>query len=142
MKRDYSYGIIPLKKVEGEWHALLIKHQRSSFWGFPKGHAEEGEEPYHTAVRELAEETGLTVKHPLSKDPLSENYRFKAHGRWIEKTVVYFIAEVAEGDVVLQKEEIEAFSWVPLKLAESQVTFEQAKHLCREVCKVMFYNEA
>lgn len=138
MKKDYSFGIIPLKKMEGEWHTLLIKHQKSSFWGFPKGHADEGEEPYHTATRELAEETGLRVKHPLSKEPLTENYRFRAHGRWIDKTVVYFIAEVQDGEVALQHEEIEDFCWIALKEAESKVTFDQAKSICRQACRKMF----
>lgn len=132
MKKDYSFGIVPLKKIEGEWNTLLIKHQKSAFWGFPKGHADEGEEPYHTALRELREETGLNVKRPLCKDHLVENYRFRAHGKWIDKTVVYFVAEVEEGDITLQHEEIEAFCWLPFDQAENKITFEQAKSICRQ----------
>lgn len=38
---------------------LLVKG--ISKWGFPKGHVEEGEQPFETAVREVYEETGLRV---------------------------------------------------------------------------------
>jgi bis(5'-nucleosidyl)-tetraphosphatase len=137
MMLDRSYGVIPLKKIKGEWYTLLIKHQRSSFWGFPKGHADESEQPYETAAREIFEETGLTIKNLLINEPLSENYRFRAHGLWIDKTVVYFIAEVNEGEVVLQHVEVEESVWVPLKEADQKVTFDQAKDLCRQTCKLV-----
>lgn len=141
MKKDSSFGIIPLKIIEGEWHALLIKHRRSSFWGFPKGHADEGEQPYETAVREVFEETGLKVKKLLMKDALTENYRFRAHGEWIDKTVVYYVAEMDEGEVTLQQAEVEESCWLPLKTAEHKATFEQAKILCRKVCGELIANQ-
>lgn len=137
MKKDYSFGIIPLKKIKGEWYTLLIKHQRSAFWGFPKGHADDGESPYETAKRELFEETGLHIKKCLQEEPLTENYQFRAHGQWVDKTVVYFIGEVEEGDVVLQHIEVEEFCWIPLAEAEAKATFEQAKNICRQACQIV-----
>jgi len=137
MKTDQSFGVIPLKKIDGEWYVLLIKHQKSSFWGFPKGHADEGESSYETALRELVEETGLTVRKLLVEQPLSEKYRFRANGLLIEKTVYYFVAEVNEGDVILQNEEIEDSNWIALNEAENYVTFDQAKHLCKEVIRFL-----
>ena len=134
MKLDRSYGMIPLKKIEGQWYTLMIKHQRSAFWGFPKGHANEGELPFETALRELFEETGLVVKNKLKDEPLTENYQFRAHGGWVDKTVEYYIVEVEEGDVVLQHIEVEESCWLPLKEAELKATFEQAKAICREAC--------
>jgi len=41
-------------------HTLLVKGNKSSKWGFPKGHREEYDmNPTETAIRELYEETGL-----------------------------------------------------------------------------------
>ncbi len=135
MKFDHSYGVIPLKKIGGEWITLLIKHRRSAFWGFPKGHSDEGETPYQAAVRELSEETGLSVKKIIIQEPLLERYHFRSQGKMISKTVTYFIAEVNEGEVTLQTEEVEDFRWVPLVSAENEVTYDQAKSLCRKTCQ-------
>ena len=135
MKFDHSYGIVPLKKVEGEWITLLIKHRRSAFWGFPKGHADAGEEPFEAAVRELFEETGMSIKNLLVQKPLQEKYQFRFQGEMISKTVTYFIAEVDEGVVTLQTEEVEEFRWVPLTDAEFEVTYEQAQLICRQTCQ-------
>jgi len=61
MKKDYSYGIIPVyhKIAEvGDYYFLLVKNCNNS-WSFPKGHAEAGETEEETAQRELFEETGV-----------------------------------------------------------------------------------
>lgn len=60
MKREVSYGIVPLRYMEGGWQILLIRHH-AGHWTFPKGHADRGESPQQTAERELREETGLAV---------------------------------------------------------------------------------
>ena len=36
--QDYSFGIIPLRKVEGRWQSFIVQ-QTNSYWSFPKGHA-------------------------------------------------------------------------------------------------------
>lgn len=41
---------------------LLIGNLEGDKWAFPKGHAEEGETMEQVALREIKEETGLTVK--------------------------------------------------------------------------------
>ena len=50
-------------------HLLLIHDRRSNKWGPPKGHLEEGETPLTGALRELEEETGLTLQLPATADP-------------------------------------------------------------------------
>lgn len=135
MKLDYSYGVIPVKKVSGEWIALIIKHRKSEFWGFPKGHADAGEPPLQAAARELFEETGMSIKSILVPEPLTEHYQFRFQGTMISKTVTYFIAEVEDEDVILQTEEVEEYRWVPLTDAEKEVTYEQAKSICRQTCQ-------
>lgn len=133
---EASYGIIPLAKKEGEWQVLLIQHGAADHWAFPKGHAEEGEEPRETASRELFEETGLTVSNYLTSLPFIEKYQFFSRGQKIEKTVTYFLAEVT-GELNLQVEEIRASRWVPLSVAADHVTFPAAKTICNQVIKTL-----
>ncbi len=49
-------------------------------WQFPQGGIDKGERPYHAAVRELFEETGITKKHTklLGKYPGWQYYDFPA----------------------------------------------------------------
>src|SRR5690242_3522002 len=107
MTHEYSYGIIPLRRgSQGDWEALLIQHG-GGHWSFPKGHAEKGEKPEETAIRELQEETGLMIGKFLDVNPLKETYRFMWKGSYVHKTVAYYIAEV-QGELNLQIDEVRA----------------------------------
>jgi 8-oxo-dGTP diphosphatase len=62
---------------EGRWLVLRRAGAHGAgTWGLPGGHQEFGESPEQTAVREVAEETGLTVvaRHRLgfTDDPMPE----------------------------------------------------------------------
>lgn len=131
MAQEFSYGIIPLQKQAGAWYVLLIQHGTAGYWGFPKGHTEQGETPKETAVRELKEETGLDVVRFLSEDMQEMRYHFTKRGRPIEKHVGLFIAEV-KGDLFLQVGEILNARWVSLSAAEQSVTYATDKAACRE----------
>ncbi len=41
---------------------VLLLRDRNGYWVFPKGHVEPGETPEQTAVREVAEETGISAR--------------------------------------------------------------------------------
>ena len=136
MKDVSCYGIIPLKRLDGQWQVLLIKHKRGSYWSFPKGHGEFGEDAYQAATRELREETGLQIKKYLSEESIIERYNFVAKGESIHKTVTYFLAEV-EGEVILQKNEVMDAKWVPIVQAEGEMTFKEGKKICRRILHLL-----
>lgn len=46
---------------------VLLVNEGDGFWGFPKGRAEQGETLLETAIREIAEETGLTEMTEISE---------------------------------------------------------------------------
>ncbi len=134
MKKDYSYGVIPLKKEKDRWVCFLIQHRNGRYWGFPKGHAEGKETPQETASRELTEETNLKVQHWIPIGPFEEQYQFKYQEQLIDKTVFYFVAMVSS-EVKIQSDEIIAGKWVEieqvgqfLSYASTQVTFSQVLH--------------
>lgn len=131
IRRESSFGVIPLKKIKGKWHLYLVKHG-AGHWSFPKGHAEQGEEPQQTAVRELFEETGLTISKFYDMPPLQEEYFFRQGKDLIAKTVTYFLAEV-KGRVKIQLEEISEGAWVELQDAPSHITYPESKKICQQV---------
>ncbi len=128
MSTDLSFGIIPFRDTENGREVLLIQHRRDRFWGFPKGHLEEGEEPIQGASRELFEETNLTVDQLLCKEPFIEHYQFEHQEQVIEKTVTYFAAHVT-GEIKVQDEEILQARWCPVDQAFELLTYDEAKQL-------------
>lgn len=130
--KEIAYGIVPLTKKGGVWHVLLVKHHSGDHWGFPKGHPNEGETPKETAIRELHEETGLTLKRFLTEAEITEKYQFIRKGIPVSKSVTYFIAEVS-GDIFLQFEELCGGKWVPLFEAESHITHLESRSVCQSV---------
>jgi bis(5'-nucleosidyl)-tetraphosphatase len=121
--KDFSFGIIPLRRVEGRWEVLVIQHS-AGHWSFPKGHPDLGETEYQTAERELFEETGLSVINFLEVPALSESYSFDD----VQKTVKYFLAEVS-GDLVLHPDELQDAKWTSIAKSLDVVTFPEAKNL-------------
>ncbi len=61
MTYEKSCGGIVYRKFHGNTEILLIKHIKSGYWSFPKGHVENGETEEETAKREIKEETGIDV---------------------------------------------------------------------------------
>lgn len=136
VRHDESFGVIPLSKASGRWEVFLIQHNRSGYWGFPKGHAEPNETPQQAAFRELKEETNLEPLHILRNEPLMEQYNFMMEGKRVHKRVSYFIAEVT-GHVALQTQEIHDGKWVPFPDAIQQVTHQEGKSLLSQVEKML-----
>ena len=60
MKKEKSCGAIVYREKDGV-EILLIKHKNGGHWAFPKGHVENKETEEETALREIREETGLTL---------------------------------------------------------------------------------
>jgi bis(5'-nucleosidyl)-tetraphosphatase len=89
-----SAGVVILRQYDAEWRYLILRAYRN--WDFPKGLVEPGEEPLQAAIREVREETGLTNLVFRWGEAFAETAPY-AGG----KIARYYLAESAEGDVVL-----------------------------------------
>lgn len=131
MHKIESFGVIPfIKDSLGLYQVLLILHSKGNHWGFPKGKASAGETPLESATRELREETGLTIETILSEVPITEQYQFRHRGERFLKIVHYFPALV-KGDLKLQVEEVRDAKWLPLREAELQLSFREARQILK-----------
>ncbi|MBS0622236.1 MAG: NUDIX domain-containing protein [Verrucomicrobia bacterium] len=133
---EESFGIIPLVQRGQQWFVLSVLSRKSAYWGFPKGHAEEGEEGMAAAERELQEETGLRVLRYLPFGPLHENYTYEKEGKKIPKRVTYHLAEV-EGALSLQVDEVASAEWYPLQQADAYISFPEGQELCRKAALLL-----
>ncbi len=96
-------------------------------WTLPKGTPVPGETLEQTALREVAEETGLQVRITRPFDSIE--YRFVQQGARIHKTVHYFLMEATGGDLASHDHEFEEVRWVPLHDAVGLLTFETERSL-------------
>lgn len=126
MKREKSCGaLVYRKKGDNEPELLLIKHRYGGHWSFPKGHVEQGEDEIQTALREVNEETGLTIR-------LQEGFRECVEyypKPYVKKLVVYFLGFAENDSVHMQEEEVSETRWVPIEEALGAVTFKNDKNL-------------
>ena len=133
---DQSFGIIPLHEPPGSpgVRRFLLVHQKKGHWGFPKGHAEAGESERQSAMRELAEETGVTSCELISDERFLDRYTFvNKKGKRIDKTVTYFIGRVTDPSVTIQPEEVQDYAWLTVEEVMQRLTFPEARDLFSRV---------
>lgn len=132
--QDYSYGIIPLRKVDGVWQSFIVQ-QTNSYWSFPKGHAEGSELPQESAERELFEETGLQVVAYYSIQPLLVMY--KSHAKLsYQKEVTLFCASVT-GVVQLCPIEVLQGHWISVHELSEFIVFDAMQPLLKELQEII-----
>ena len=99
---EKSCGGIVYRKFHGNTEILLIKHLKSGYWSFPKGHVEGDETEEETAKREIKEETNIDVYIDAGfRETVTYSPRKDAR-----KEVVYFVARARNFDYIPQLEEI------------------------------------
>lgn len=96
-------------------------------WSLPKGHIEEGETPEQTAIREVAEETGINgiVVAELG----SIDYWFVTEGRRVHKTVHHYLLRSIGGELSDADVEVTQVAWVPLSELDSRLAYADERRL-------------
>ncbi|MBR5521390.1 MAG: NUDIX domain-containing protein [Oscillospiraceae bacterium] len=125
MRTEKSCGAVVFREKDNNVQILLIRHLNGGHWAFPKGHVEKGETEEQTALREILEETGLSVK-------LDSSYRkvvTYSPRRDVVKDVVYFVAVADDSEAVAQEEEISRVKWVDMKDAITHVSYDNDKQV-------------
>jgi len=96
-------------------------------WSLPKGHIEEGETPEQAAIREVAEETGITST--ITKSLGVIDFWFMAGGKRIHKTVHHFMFTEVGGTLLAQESEVDEVSWFPLSEIVERLAYPDEKKL-------------
>lgn len=116
-------GAVVWKMVDGKARILLVHRTQHKDVSLPKGKVDPGETLPHTAVREIAEETGFAVS--LGAPLGTVEYRLP-NGR--DKVVHYWSAEVDAGQAERHSYEangeILALEWVPIAKAVKHLSYE------------------
>ena len=126
---EKSCGAVVFTRMNNEIQYLLIRNL-TGIYGFPKGHVEQGETEEQTALREVFEEVGLTVKlvpgfrsedeHPI---PQKENTM---------KQIVYFLGEYSNQEFTYQIEELTDALLTDYETAMTLFQFDSSKRILTE----------
>ncbi|TFD48456.1 NUDIX hydrolase [Cryobacterium sp. Hh11] len=118
----YAAGAVCWRLIDGRMHVLLIHRTVHGDVTIPKGKVDPGESLPRTAVREVAEETGLDVALGV---PLGVSHYDMPDGR--TKIVHYWAAEITPDAIArstfVPNDEVAAIEWVTIKKARSYLSY-------------------
>ncbi len=100
-------------------------------WSLPKGHVEAGETHADAAVREVAEETGITGR--VVADLGTIDFYFMAGGTRVHKTVHHFLLVAESGQLSDEDIEVVEVAWVPAAELGSRLAYADERRLVARV---------
>ncbi|MBO0680064.1 NUDIX hydrolase [Mycolicibacterium sp. S2-37] len=114
---------------DGQVAALIgrIDRRGRMLWSLPKGHIEMGETAEQTAVREVAEETG--VRGDVLAALGSIDYWFVTEGRRVHKTVHHYLMRFLGGELSDEDVEVTEVAWVPLNELPKRLAYADERRL-------------
>jgi 8-oxo-dGTP diphosphatase len=116
-------GAVLWRETPSGIEVMLVHRAERADVSIPKGKVDRGETPPQTAVREIAEETGLVIALGA---PLGSTEYTLPDGR--QKIVHYWSAEVTPDAIAAStfsaNREIAAVEWLPVKAARAKLSYE------------------
>ena len=105
---------------------VLVHRKRYDDWTLPKGKVDAGESLPACAVREVLEETGVTIRLGTPLDQVS----YDQGG--LPKRVNWWSASVVSATKRAPDHEVDVVSWLPIRAAVSRLSFEYDRFLLRQ----------
>jgi len=145
MRREFSAGAVLVRRLEGRWVVAAIRPggKPPGTWALPKGRIDEGERAEATALREVAEETGVSV-HPIVKLGDSR-YWFSWDGERVFKVVSFFLVRYEGGrlgDIPEEfRHEVEEARWLPLAEAPNLLAYRGEREMAEKAIEMLASGE-
>ena len=117
--------------------ALIARHDRNGrlIWLLPKGHVETGETNEEAAIREVAEETGITASILAPRGGI--DFWFMTPNRGIHKTVHHYLWQAIGGELSDTDIEVVEVAWVPLAEVRAKLRYPDERKLITKVSDLL-----
>ncbi|MFZ0285689.1 MAG: NUDIX domain-containing protein [Terriglobales bacterium] len=155
MVREISAGGVVVRGVAGGWELAVIEPQKEppaatakgKRWqkmllALPKGLADAGEKPEQTALREVAEETGLVAVPIVKLGDIKYVYvRSWGDQQRVFKIVSFYLFRYESGNIdqIAQEMRIEVKRalWIPLAEADRKLAYRGERDMVRRAQKYL-----
>lgn len=131
MTVEKSCGAVVFTRTDEGIKYVIIANE-VGYYGFPKGHTEDGETDRETALREIFEETGLHVTIIDGFRTTDEHPHVREGRPPVMKHMVYFLAEYSDQQLVPQEGEVSEIKLMTYEEAMAKFQFESSRRILRE----------
>jgi len=133
VRREFSAGGVLIRRLRGAWVMAAIRPagKEPGVWALPKGLIDDGEPPEETALREVAEETG--VEGRLVGKLGDVRYVYTWRGERVFKVVSFYLVRYSRGRLgdlpSATAHEVAEARWLPLDEAAKLLAYKGEREM-------------
>jgi 8-oxo-dGTP pyrophosphatase MutT (NUDIX family) len=136
VKREFSAGAVVVRRLKGRWWLAAIRPggKPEGVWALPKGQISPGDSAADTALREVAEETG--VQGRLEGKLGDVRYVYSWKGERIFKVVSFFLVRYTGGRLgdipAAFAHEVDDVRWLPFPDAIDLLAYKGEREMAQK----------
>jgi 8-oxo-dGTP pyrophosphatase MutT (NUDIX family) len=133
VRREFSAGGVLVRRLRGRWVMAAIRPagREPPVWALPKGLIDQGEKPEQTALREVAEETGIEARLVTKLGDV--RYVYTWDGERVFKVVSFYLFRYGRGRLgeitPEQRIEVAEARWLPLEDAPGVLAYKGEREM-------------
>jgi 8-oxo-dGTP pyrophosphatase MutT (NUDIX family) len=140
VRREFSAGGVLVRRVRGEWRLAAIRPAgKDNVWALPKGLIGRGESAADTAVREVAEETG--VQGRMLEKLGDVRYVYTWRGERVFKVVSFFLLRYSRGRLgdlpAAYRHEVADTRWLLLEDAARLLAYKGEQEMAAKALQIL-----
>jgi 8-oxo-dGTP pyrophosphatase MutT (NUDIX family) len=146
VRREFSAGGVTVRRLDRRWMVAAIRPggRKPGTWALPKGAVDPGEDPAVTAVREVAEETGVRARLDQKLGDIRYMYRQSwegGSGERVFKIVSFYLLRYSGGrlgEIAPEFEhEVAEVRWLPLEEAPRLLAYKGEREMAAKAIEVL-----